>query len=607
MSNFFRSVAVLKPEQLVKAYYLSVSKLTADHKGIELGIGNETLFKAVAKATGLSEKQVKQQTNTLGDLGEVASTGKDKQKNLTSFFTKKAKIEAHSVDGVYDTFMRVANCHGQNSATIKEGYLVKLFNTADSLEVKYLIRIAQKSLKIGASELTMQSALAKAIAVTPPNQTYPHAVLKDRGYETKVDQIEELVKQAISECPDYDIIIPTLLKYDGSDLTFISRECHITPGVPVKPMLAKPSKGLEEVLKRFTGVGFTCEYKYDGMRAQIHLLQDGSVKLFSRNAEDFTEAYPDLVAFLGSHIDRTVVQECIIDTEIVAFDLETQRIRPFQDIQTRGRKNVELVDIKVQVCIFPFDILYLNGISCLKETLQVRRDIFFRHFTESPGKFEFVQHRDMETFEDIETLLVDSVKVGCEGLMIKTLTQAAQYEPSKRSFSWLKLKKDYLEENSLGDSVDLVPIGAFYGTGKRTGLYGSFLLAVYNEGAEEFQTVCKIGTGFSDEILLQFYNQLKETVIPKPRRDYRHLFPDIDVWFEPTQVWEVRAADLSISPVHTASYSKAAEGKGIGLRFPRFIKVRPDKAPEQSTSADQIYEMYSSQSSITTNWEDDLI
>lgn len=468
MSNFFRSVAVLKPDQFLKAFYLCVGKFAADHKGIELGIGNETLFKAVAKATGLSEKQVKTQTNSLGDLGDVACQGKDKQKNLTSFFTKKAKIEPHTVESVYDTFWRVANCHGQNSAALKEGYLVKLFNTAEALEVKYLVRIAQKSLKIGASELTMQSALAKAIATTPPNQAYPHEVLKDRNFEAKFIEIEELVKQAISECPDYDLIIPTLLKYQGGDLTYISTECHITPGVPVKPMLAKPSKGLAEVLKRFTGVYFTCEYKYDGMRAQIHLLHNGTIKLYSRNAEDFTEAYPDLVAFLGSHIDHSLVQECIIDTEIVAFDLVTQRIRPFQDIQSRSRKNVEMEDIKVQVCIFPFDLLYLNGVSYLKETLQARREVFFRHFTMSPGKFEFVQHRDMESFEDIELLLADSVKVGCEGLMIKTMTSVAQYEPSKRSFSWLKLKKDYLEENSLGDSVDLVPIGAYYGIVRAT-------------------------------------------------------------------------------------------------------------------------------------------
>lgn len=130
---------------------------------------------------------------------------------------------------------------------------------------------------------------------------------------------------------------------------------------------------------------------------------------------------------------------------------------------------------------------------------------------------------------------------------------------------------------------------------------------MYSEGSEEFQTVCKIGTGFSDEILNTFYNQLKEHVIPKPRRDYRQLFPDLDVWFEPTQVWEVRAADLSISPVHTASWSRPAEGKGISLRFPRFIRIRPDKTPVQATSADQVYEMYSTQSTINTNWEDDLV
>jgi DNA ligase-1 len=471
LSNLFRSIIVLRPDHLSKCFYLCVGRLAAEHKGIELGIGNETLYKAVAKAVGMSEKQIKSQENVTGDLGIVAASGKASQKNITTFFVKKVKTQPHTVGRVYDTFWKIANTHGANSANLKEGELIRLLNNADSDEAKYIIRMAQKALKIGASELTMQSALARAVAMTPPNQSsFPPSILKYHDYETKAVEIEEVLKKAINECPDYDKVIPAMLQIgpNGYDMAHFGQLCKITPGIPVKPMLAQPTKGIQEILARFTDINFTCEYKYDGMRAQIHILPDRSIKFYSRNAENLTPMYPDLEAFLQSHINFDKISDCILDSEIVAFDRETHRIKPFQDIQTRGRKNVDINSIKVEVCIFPFDLLYLNGTSYLDLTLDKRRQALVDNFELFPGKFQFVEYKDTTNFEDIEQMLYDSVKVGCEGLMIKTLDQHAEYKPAKRSFNWLKLKKDYLEDSKLGDSVDLVPIGAFWGTVRYT-------------------------------------------------------------------------------------------------------------------------------------------
>lgn len=150
--------------------------------------------------------------------------------------------------------------------------------------------------------------------------------------------------------------------------------------------------------------------------------------------------------------------------------------------------------------------------------------------------------------------------------MLKTLVDNATYEPSKRSLNWLKLKKDYID--GMGDSVDVVPIGAFYGKGKRTGAYGAFLLAIYNAEDEEYQTICKAGTGFSDEDLSTHYNFFKDRVLQKAESNYNvsdKMAPD--VWLEACQVWEIKAADLSISPVHTAAMGMKADGKGIALPF----------------------------------------
>lgn len=177
-----------------------------------------------------------------------------------------------------------------------------------------------------------------------------------------------------SELPSYDQIIPPLLEHGVIGL---NEHCKLTPGVPLKPMLAKPTKAIGEVLDRFEGKPFTCEYKYDGERAQVHRLQDGTVAVFSRNSEDMTKKYPELVERL-SKVRRapspkigpySSTFQCIkegatsfvLDAEAVAIDRTTGKLQPFQELSRRKRKDVKVEDITVQVCLFAFDLLFLNG------------------------------------------------------------------------------------------------------------------------------------------------------------------------------------------------------------------------------------------------------
>lgn len=241
--------------------------------------------------------------------------------------------------------------------------------------------------------------------------------------------------------------------------------------------------------------------------------------------------------------------------------------------------------------------------AVVEKSLRERRELLHLAFSEVEGEFSFAQYGNTNELEEIQTLLDESVKASCEGLMVKMLdTSESGYEPSKRSRNWLKVKKDYL--SGIGDSLDLVVLGAYFGKGKRTSVYGAFLLACYNSSKQVYETVCNIGTGFSEAILEELHSKLVEHVIDKPKPFYSHSSvhkDQPDVWFVPRFVWEVKTADLTLSPRYKAGSDALsdASGKGISLRFPRFIKEREDKKPEQATGSRMVVELYQKQDSVS--------
>ncbi|KAG2350340.1 ATP-dependent DNA ligase [Suillus weaverae] len=564
---------------LLQSVYLCINRLSPDYVGVELGIGESLLIKAISESTGRSLATVKADLKKEGDLGLVAMNSKNSQKTLF-------KPKPLTVPFVFSNLREIALSSGHSSQAKKVSIITKLLAACQDFEAKYIVRSLEGKLRIGNAERTVLVALAHAAVLAKE-----HAG-KRWSKEKLASRLEEgasIMKSVYSELPTYELVIPALLMHGLSGLR---THCKLTPGVPLKPMLAKPTKAIGEVLDRFEGRRFTCEYKYDGERAQVHMLEDGSVSVFSRNSEDMKAKYPDLVEQLPRCImERT--KSFVLDAEAVAIDKTSGKLMPFQELSKRKRKDVKVEDIQVKVCLFAFDLIYLNGEPLLQKSLSERRELLREHFQIVPGEFDFAKSSDGSTTDEIQAFLEESVKDGCEGLMVKMLeSDASYYEPSRRSVNWLKLKKDYLA--GVGDSLDLVVVGGYYGKGKRTNVYGAFLLACFDADAEEYQTICKIGTGFSEEMLQTHWDTLRPLEITKPRGDIKPGGAKPDVWFEPKIVWEVLAADLSLSPVYTAAQGLVEE-RGISLRFPRFIRIRDDKSADDATGPEQISEMYERQ------------
>ncbi|KAI0456152.1 ATP-dependent DNA ligase [Xylaria acuta] len=618
---FLRQVLRLTPEDFLPTVLLMINKLAPDYAGIELGIGESLIMKAIGETTGRSLQVIKADQKEIGDLGLVAVKSRSTQPTMF-------KPKALTVRGVHKGLMDVATVTGNGAQGRKVDLIKKLLSAADAhstgrvdiskdkggpSEAKYLVRFLEGKLRLGLAEKTVLVAIAQAVI--------SHEI-EQKGKvptTTQMEEAEALMKSVYSELPSWDVIIPAMVR-DG--IMNLKDTCKLRPGVPLKPMLAKPTKAITEVLDRFENQTFTCEYKYDGERAQIHYVSKersddyiealpgatkeaakGVASIFSRNSEDLSKKYPDILVKLDTWI-KEGTKSFVLDCETVAWDVTEKKVLPFQQLMTRKKKDVKVEDVKVKVCVFAFDLLFLNGEAVVKKSLRERRELLHNAFKPIEGEFAFATSMNGQELEEIQVFLDESVKASCEGLMVKMLDGSESgYEPSKRSRNWLKIKKDYL--SGVGDSLDLVVLGAYHGKGKRTSVYGAFLLACYNAASDTYETICNIGTGFSEQVLEDLHKQLSEIIIDRPKPFYAHSSGgqhQPDVWFEPRYVWEVKTADLTLSPRYKAGCKEGVDPsgeKGISLRFPRFIKIRDDKKPDEATSSRQVAEMYRKQESVT--------
>ena len=557
MTDFLVDLIKKTPKNLLdKVVYLTQGKLYPDFEGIEIGVAERSAIKSLARATGRKESEIESDLQKSGDIGETA------QKILAT--KRQSTLGAQktlTVQRVYETLDKMASLAGSGTVDTKLTLLTGLLSDASPQEAKYILRTVTGDLRLGIADMTVLDALAIAYGGGKENRD-----LIERAYSISSD----LGRVA---CVAAEKGIEGIKKFQVSIFE------------PIRPMLAERLSSPEEILEKFGGKCAT-EYKYDGERIQLHK-KDKKIVLFSRRLEKISEQYPDAIELATGCINA---KEAILEGECVAMDLETGEMRPFQELMHRRRKyRIEAAIGEYPVSLFMFDALYIDGKDLTQEPYLTRRKALEKAISKS-DRMTLAKQAIANNPKQLETFFEEAIADGCEGLVCKSISKESVYQAGSRDWLWIKYKRDYKSE--MNDTVDLVVVGAFHGRGKRAGTYGALLIATYNKEKDTFETVTKLGTGFTDKDLKAIPDLLRKHEVPKkPTRVTSML--EADVWFEPAVVLEVRGAEVTLSPIHPCAMDSIRKGSGLAIRFPRFTgKYRTDKAPEDATTSAEIVEMY---------------
>ena len=546
-------------EEVSKVVYLIQGKLYPDYVGVELGLAEKLLIKAASEVSSKPEKSVEEDYKKTGDLG--LSIEKLLQKKSQATLVRRPL----TVKIVYETFDKIAHATGSGSVETKIRLLTSLLNDATPLEGKFIARMAVGKLRLGVADMTVLDGLAVAYGgdkVTREPIERAYNLSSDLGY------------------------VADVVAHEGLEGI---RKFKITVGRPIRPMLCERLPAAKDILEKLGGEG-AAEYKYDGLRIQAHLNPKG-VRLFSRRLENITDQFPDVAKRLQNSVKA---KEAIVEGECVAVDANTGDMLPFQVIsQRRGRKyEIKRMSEEIPVTVFLFDALFLNGRDLtLYPYLERRKELV--KITEPSEHVVVAQQLVTNEPKKLEELMDEAVASGCEGLVVKSISEQSTYQAGARGWLWIKYKRSYKAE--IQDTFDLVPVGAFAGRGRRAGSYGALLMAVYNEKEDVFETLCKLGSGFTDQDLTDLPKMMENSVI-KHRHPRVSSLMEPDVWFSPSVVLEVAADEITLSPLHTCGRNLIRPSSGLALRFPRFTgNWRKDKSAEDATTSQEVLEMYQKQ------------
>jgi DNA ligase-1 len=446
---------------------------------------------------------------------------------------------------------RIGESSGSGSQEQKIKRLAEMLNNSSPLEARYIVRFVLGRLRLGVGDPTIIDALS----------------VSKKGDKS----LREPLERAYNVCSDLGYVAQMLYTRPSSIERF-----HVQPFKPLMPALAERLRDPEAIIEKLGRCGV--EMKFDGFRMQVHK-KAGKVEIYSRKLERMTPMFPEIV----EEVQAMAQKELIFEGEALAYDAEKHRYFPFQQTMHRRRKHgIEESSKQFPLNIFVFDLLFIDGKDMTGEPYAKRRDAIVKTFIGQ--RIKPSESVEVEDAIELEKLFQRAISEGLEGIMAKDLD--SPYTAGKRKFAWIKLKKSY---GKAVDTIDGVIVGYYLGRGARAQFeFGGVLLAVYNPDSGKLETIAKMATGFTEQEMKDAKVQLEETKTPKPPSNLDCRI-EVDFWVEPKYVVEVAFDDITQSPNHTCGWSGE---KGYALRFPRLVKMRPDKGVSDITTTSEVIEMY---------------
>ena len=554
--------------EIGKICYLIQGRVAPFFEPVEIGMAESMVSQAIGKAYGKSKDEVLKLYRRKGNMGLAA-------KELAS---KHHHAGDPTVEKVFEELLKIAKFTGKGTVEQKVSTLAGILKSLDPVSVKHVANIPLGTLRLGIGDPTVLDALS----------------LAKKGDKS----LRPVLEDAYNKTSDLGYVAETYFKHGEGGL----RHIKLIVGKPIRPALAERLPNAQEVVKRL-GSEFAAEPKFDGFRVQVHMspfiksgpvtrdlrAQEGDgVRLFSRNLEDMTHAFPDLVEGVKKEVKA---KSAILEGEAIAYNSLTSEFLPFQETTKRRRKyKIEEMAKQLPLVLFVFDLLYFNGRDITEKPYKERRKLLELIVNKDGKVLRLAEERVLHKTDDITKFFNEAVSEGLEGLMLKKLD--SPYVAGGRGFHWIKFKRSQAGE--LTDTVDCVLLGVYSGRGKRTEFgVGGLLVGVYDKKRDEFATISRVGTGLTDEEFRKVNEIAKKLrVNHKPSRVNAKIEPSI--WVEPKEVLEIVADEITRSPIHTAGADK--NGIGYALRFPRLVKFRgADKRAEDATTVGEVEKMYKQQ------------
>lgn len=557
LSELFKEV---KLDEVAKVSYLLQGRVAPFYEPIEIGMAEKSVAASIGRAYCIDRESILKEYGKVGDLGIVAEKLSEQSSSRTRGSGSPNRW-GMTVSEIFEELTRIANLSGEGSVEKKQAALSGLLEKASPVEAKHLVRIPLGTSRLGIGDPTVLDGFA----------------LAKLGDKSK----RKVLETAYNRVSDLGLIGETLWK--GGEKAV--EDLTVTFGRPIRSQLCERITDPKTILEKYGGSAHV-QYKYDGFRVQIHK-KGKEVRLFSRNLEETTPMFPDLIKGVLSQVKADSI---ILDSEAIAFNPDSEEFLPFQETTKRRRKHgIEESAKALPLKAFVFDIMYLNGKSLMNVPLTERLDHLVKEVKGDevliPNEGEIVT-----TPERMTELFEDALTQGLEGLITKRPDSA--YEAGARNFNWIKLKRH--SSGELKDTIDCVILGYIYGRGKRSTFgAGALLVGVYDKESDSFVTVSRIGTGLTDDEWREIHKRAdKIKVDKKPARVNSLITPS--VWITPEIVIEVLADEITRSPIHTAG--KTETEAGYALRFPRLVKFREeDKTAEDATTVSELIKMYKQQ------------